>query len=107
MGVMMVTSRVKKDKVTELEGALGIVFSALDTEQPENVRYMSLKGSDGVTFVAVLEVEEGAENPLLLIPEFQEFQKRLPEWVDGPPATDQVAVVGSYGFFDRALQQDR
>src|SRR5688572_2840345 len=98
MGVMMVTSRVKEDKVSELEGAIGVVFSTLAAEQPESVRYMSLKGSDGVTFIAVLEVEAGAENPLLLIPEFQEFQDRLPEWVEGPPATDQVTVVGSFGF---------
>jgi len=107
VGVMMVSSRVREDKVSELEDALGAVFTSLATEQPENVRYMALKGSDGVTFIAVLEVEEGAENPLLLIPEFQEFQGRLPEWVDGPPAIDQVAIVGSFGFLDRALQQDR
>jgi len=37
------------------EGAIGVVFSTLATEQPESVRYMSLKGSDGVTFIAVLE----------------------------------------------------
>jgi len=45
VGVMMVTSRVTKDKVSELEAALGIVFSALDTEQSENVRYMIVQES--------------------------------------------------------------
>lgn len=100
MSLMMVTAKVKADKVVDLEAAAGAVFGALANEQPENVRYLSLKGSDGVTFVAILEIAEGSQNPLPEMPAFQVFQSKLRDWVDGPPANDQMTVVGSYRMFD-------
>jgi len=94
----MVISKVKEQSVPELEAALDLVFGALKREEPQNVKYMSLKATDGVTFVAILEVDDGTENPLPALVPFQEFQARLPEWVEGPPTTHQLSLVGSYGF---------
>lgn len=101
MSWMMVTSTVKPEKVADVEAAVGAVFDALTAGQQADVRYISLKGSDGVTFVAILDIAEGTENPLPSMPSFREFQSRLPDWIDGPPATDQMTVVGSYGFLDQ------
>ena len=100
MTVLMVRSKVKEDSVVEVEAAIGKVFAAIDEAQPQGVRYTSCKLADGVTFVALLQLDDGIENPLVGLPAFQELQANLPEWVDGPPVAEQLTVVGSYGFFE-------
>jgi hypothetical protein len=60
----MVRSKVKEDCVAQVETAASKVFSALQQEQPNGIRYASCKLADGVTFVVLLEVEDGADNPL-------------------------------------------
>jgi hypothetical protein len=100
MSVMMVTAKVKADKVADVEAAAQRMFTALQQKQPEGVRYASCKLLDGVTFVAILELEqEGGQNPLVAIPEFTEFQEGLKGWVAGPPSPSLVQVVGSYRLF--------
>ena len=46
-----------------------------------------------------LGLEDGVDNPLAAIPEFQEFQAGLPTWLAGPPRPEQLTVLGSYGLF--------
>lgn len=92
-------SKVKEEHVADVETAIGQVFSAIDRAEPENVRYASCKLADGVTFVAVLEVDEGTENPLPALPEFREFQESLKSWVAGPPSPEQLTIIGSYRLF--------
>lgn len=100
MSVMMVTAKVRTDKVGEVEAAARRMFAALEQVRPEGVRYASCKLSDGTTFVAILELEhEGGDNPLVRIPEFTEFQAGLGKWVVEPPSPNFVQVVGSYGLF--------
>jgi len=106
MSWTVITSQVKPEKVADLEAAASAVFEMLATERPKNVRYMSLKGSDGVTFVAMLDIAEGIENPLPSLSAFRDFQSRLPDWIDGPPAADQMTVVGSYGILDQPAAED-
>jgi hypothetical protein len=99
VSVLMVQSKVRADAVAEVDAAVERLFAAIDSAQLDGVRYASLKASDGVTYVALLEVEEGVDNPLPALPEFQEFQESLKGWVDGPPQPDQLSVVGSYRLF--------
>jgi hypothetical protein len=99
VSVMMVNARVKADKVGEVEAAARKMFAALQHKQPGGVRYASCKLSDGVTFVAILELEDNAQNPLPTIPEFTEFQAGLQGWVAEPPSATLVQVVGSYRLF--------
>ena len=77
MSVLMVQSKVRADVVAEVDAAVERLFAAIDSAQLDGVRYASLKASDGVTYVALLEVEEGVDNPLPALPEFQEFQESL------------------------------
>ena len=100
MNVLMVRAKVKAESVTEAEAAAEKMFAAIEQAQPEGVRYASCKLADGVTFVALLQLDEGVENPLPAIPEFREFQASLKDWVDGPPTPEELTVVGSYGLFD-------
>lgn len=100
MTVLMVEAKIKDESVGDVEAAVNRLFEALEAAQPGNVRYASCKRADGVSFVVLLQVSEGSDNPLPAMSEFQEFQKGLSEWVAGPPATDQLSVVGSYRLFD-------
>jgi len=100
MSVLMVRAKIKADSAAEVEAAAEKMFAALEQAKPEGVRYASLKQADGVTFVALLQVDEGLENPLAELPAFQEFQEAVKDCFDGPPSADQLTVVGSYRLFD-------
>jgi hypothetical protein len=99
MGLMMVRAKVKADNAAEVEAAAKTSFSALEDAQPQGVRYTSCRLPDGETFVALLELEEGMENPLPSIPAFVEFQEKLKGWLVEPPVPEQLTIVGSYRSF--------
>ncbi len=96
----MIRARVKADSVAEVEGAVAKLFSAIEREQPEDIRYASTKLPDGVTFVIFLQLDQGAGNPLEGLPEFQQFQQDLQTYLIEPPAAEPLTVVGSYRLFD-------
>jgi quinol monooxygenase YgiN len=100
MSVMTVRAKVKEENVADVEAAAEKVFTAIDQQHAGNVRYASCKLADGVTFVVLLQVTEGTENPLPALPEFQEFQENLKTWMAEPPVPEQLTVVGSYRLFD-------
>jgi hypothetical protein len=99
MSVMMVRSTVKAESVGDVEAAARTMFDAIEKAQPDGVRYASCRLGDGVTFVAVLEIDDGIDNPLAALPEFRAFQQSLPNWLAEPPTPEQVTVVGSYRLF--------
>lgn len=90
--------------MADVETAIGQVFSAIDRAEPENVRYASCKLADGVTFVAVLEVDEGTENPLPALPEFREPQE-LGRRAAQPGTADNHRVVQTLLTGLRAIGQ--
>ena len=99
MYTLMVRSTVKAAHVTDVEAAVKRVFAALQQAQPNGIRYASCRLSDGVTYVAVLELDDGVDNPLPALPEFRAFQENLKHWMAEPPISEQVTVIGSYRFF--------
>jgi hypothetical protein len=99
MSVLMVRSKIKAENVADVEEAARVMFAAIERAQPAGIRYASCRLSDGVTYVALLEIDDGVENPLPAVPEFRAFQENLKNWIAEPPAPDQVTVVGSYRFF--------
>ena len=64
MNVLTVRAKVKEEHVADAEAAVKRMFAAIEREQLEGIRYASVKLEDGVTFLALLEVEDGVENPL-------------------------------------------
>jgi hypothetical protein len=56
-----------------------------------------------VTSVAVLELDDGVDNPLPALPEFRAFQEHLKNWMAEPPISEPVTVIGSYRFFSRRV----
>jgi hypothetical protein len=99
MNTMMLRATVNPECVGDLGAALTAMFSAIDAAAPEGVRYASCRASDGVSFVALLSVDDGIENPLPASPEFRAFQANLGQWLAAPPVPDRMTVVSSYRLF--------
>jgi hypothetical protein len=98
MSVTMIRVKVKRESVTEVEEAARTMFATIDAAEPKGVSYASTELPDGVTFVAFLALD-GEDDPLAAIPEFWQFQQRLPGWLDGAPTPEPLTVVGSYNLF--------
>lgn len=99
MNVFTVRAQLKAEHVADAEAAVKRMFAAIEREGLEGIRYASIKLQDGVTFVALLELEDGVENPLLDLPEAKEFYERLPGWYVEPPEFGPGTVIGSYRLF--------
>jgi hypothetical protein len=95
----MVQSKIKAESVADVQTAVKEMLVALGAAQPERIRYASLLLPDGETFVALLQVDDGVENPLPGLPEYQ----GLLEVVEGsraePPIVQSWKVIGSYRLF--------
>jgi hypothetical protein len=99
MNFLLVRATVKAEAVSEIEAAGKQIFAALEREQPQGFRYTSCRLPDGVTYVNLWEIDEGATNPLSSLPEARAFQEGLKTWMAEPPIYEQLTVVGSYRFF--------
>jgi hypothetical protein len=95
MTVQIVRAAIKPEHAADLEAAAAKVFAALHELQPGGLRYASLRVAED-SYLIVLEVEDGTENPLPSIAAFREFQAGLPGWLSGPPVIESASVVGSY-----------
>ena len=98
MPVMMFRANVKSEHVAEVEAAAKTVFSALQDiqPQPQSMHCAAYKLSDGETFVIMLELAEGTENPLNSVPAYRQFLQSLKAWLVEPASQEQLTVVGSY-----------
>jgi hypothetical protein len=99
MKVWMVRAKVKAEHVAEIEAAGERVYAALEREQPQGIRYTTCRLPDGVTYVNLLAIDDGVDNPLLALPEGRAFQEGLKTWMAEPPTSERLTVVGSYRFF--------
>ena len=99
MSVLMIRSKIKAEKAADVEAAAKEMFTAINQAAPHGVRYASCRLPDGVTYVALLELDDGAGNPLAALPSFRKFQEDLKDWLAEPPVTEQLTPVGSYRLF--------
>lgn len=103
MSVFTVRAELKKEHVADAVAAAKRMFAAIERDRLEGIRYASVQLADGVTFLALLEVEDGVENPLPSLPEAQEFYASLPGWYVKPPEVGPGTVIGSYRLFSEAV----
>jgi hypothetical protein len=103
MSVITVRAKLKEEHIPDAVAAVKRMFAAIEREQLEGIRYASVMLEDGVTFVAMLEVEDGVENPLADLPEAQAFYDSLPGWYAEPPEVGPGTVIGSYRLFSEAV----
>src|SRR5688572_2322876 len=99
MTVMMLRQKVKDGSLEEALEAVRDLFATLDRLRPEGLRYASTRVVDSDTFVVLVELAEGVEDPRPAIPEFVKFVEQLKGWVEGPPVVEHLDVVGSYNLF--------
>jgi hypothetical protein len=99
MSVQIVEAKIKAESVTDVQAAAKKMFAALNAAQPEGIRYAWYALPDGETFAALVQVDDGVENPLPGLPEFQELQEVVGGSLAEPPNSQPVTVVGSYRFF--------
>ena len=95
----MAEAKIKAEGINELQAAANKLFAAIDAAQPEGIRYAWYLLPDGETFVALVQVDDGMENPIPGLPEYHELQKSLEGWLAGPPSRQQLTVIGSYRLF--------
>jgi hypothetical protein len=96
MSVVMVRSKFKSESVAKVDAAAATMFEAIGAARPHGMHYASYKLADGVTYVAVLKLDEGVEKPLPQIEAFRQFQEGLKGWMAEPPIAEPVTVIGSY-----------
>lgn len=99
MSVLMVRSTIKAEKAADMEAAATEMFAAIGQAAPHGVRYASCRLPDGVTYLALLQLDDGADNPLAALPAFQKFQDGLKDWLAEPPVIEHLTPVGSYRLF--------
>jgi hypothetical protein len=99
MSVQMVQAKIKAESVTDVQAAAKNMFAAINAAQPEGIRYASCLLPDGETFVALLQIDEGVENPLPGFPEFREFLEGVEGSRAEPSNVQPLTVIGSYRLF--------
>jgi hypothetical protein len=100
MARQLLRATVKDEHVDEAVSATKKLFATLDEVRPADLRYASCRVADTSTFVILVEIADGAEDPRPGIPGFAEFQANIAGWLAGPPTPETLQVVGSYGLFD-------
>jgi hypothetical protein len=97
MSVLMVSYEVKKDQATEVRAEVRKLMDAVADAAPAGLRYTMATLPDGVTFVGLVELEDGVANPLPGIAAAREYQRKLADLVVGdPPAPQPLTIVGEY-----------
>src|ERR1700754_3370895 len=99
MSVHLAQAKIKTEHVADVQMAADKLFAAIDAAQPEGIRYAWTALPDGETFLVFVQVDDGVENTILSLPEYQEFQEQGREWIAEAPGAQELTVVGSYRFF--------
>ncbi|MGZ6609304.1 MAG: hypothetical protein ACXVFI_19810 [Solirubrobacteraceae bacterium] len=99
MSVHMAEAKIRAESVTDVQAAAQRMFAAIGAAQPDGIRYAWCVLPDGETFVALVQVDDGVENPIPGLPEFRELQDGLEDWLAEPPSTQPLTVIGSYRLF--------
>ncbi|MFI9381528.1 antibiotic biosynthesis monooxygenase [Kutzneria sp. NPDC052558] len=95
---VMVRYRTRPEAAEENQRLVEAVFRELNADDPGGLRYATFRLDDGVTFVHVARFE-GEDNPLQRSAAFKEFQQDVGARMEsGPERSDDVTLVGEYGF---------
>jgi hypothetical protein len=77
------------------------VYEELATQAPEGFHYLTVRLDDGVSFVHVSVLDDGAENPLPSTAAFGRFQENLASRLTEGPMPTPATLVGAYGLAER------
>lgn len=102
MNLRMIESKITAEGVSDVEAAVKKMLLALHAAQPEGVRYASALLPDGETIVALLQVDDGVENPIMGLPEYRELLETVEGVRADPPKVESWDLIGSYRMFEGA-----
>ena len=97
--MMMVESKIKAESVGDVQAAVDRMLASLESAQPERIRYASLLKDDGETFVALVQLDDGVENPLPELPEYKELLAIVEGSRAEAPNVERWNPIGSYRMF--------
>jgi len=95
MRQVMVRYRVKPERVAENEELVCAVYTELADRRPAGLRYATFKLDDGVTFVHIASMADGA-GPLSELKSFRQFLDGIEDRCDEPPEPSTLTRVGAY-----------
>ncbi|MGA7155846.1 MAG: hypothetical protein WBY53_03315 [Acidobacteriaceae bacterium] len=94
--LLMAQFTIKEEVLQDFQAARDKILSALSQERPKGVRYTWCVMPDERSFMGLLELDEGIENPLPNLEAGKEFMQHIRGWVAAPPIREERTVVGSY-----------
>lgn len=97
MSVQIVRFRTATEHLPEVEEAVRGLFAAIEAAAPAGLDYTAVRVGDGAEFLLMLELAEGAVNPLPGIPEALAFRARVADWAGAPVPPQPVTVLARYG----------
>ena len=101
MTVLLVRYRTADESVPEVVAAIEEAFAAVRERQPDGIRYAYLRRAGTAEFIGLLELEDGAENPLPGIEAARRLQATVAAHAVGdPPAPVAYELLGTYRAFD-------
>ncbi len=92
----MVRYTVRDDQAETNARLIGEVFAALRRAAPPGLTYSAYTLDDGVTFVHVASMIDGANNPLQQLAEFKAFTAGVKERCEVPPVTTTLREIGHF-----------
>ena len=97
---VMVRYTVRQDQAAENARLIGEVFAELRRTAPPGLAYSAYTLEDGVSFVHVASMLDGANNPLQQLAAFKAFTAGVKERCDVPPVTTTLRAIGGYSSED-------
>ncbi|TCP56995.1 hypothetical protein EV191_101946 [Tamaricihabitans halophyticus] len=96
MSVQIVRFRTTPEQVPAMTEEIDALFAAVTAAAPQGMRYIALRETDEPEFTLILELPDGADNPLPSIPVAAAFRGWLPSQTNDDPAPRSCTVVGKY-----------
>src|SRR5579862_3760218 len=96
MQTTIVRYKLKADRVEENEKFVRAVYAELAEVKPMGFSYSTFKLEDGVSFLHIAHLTDGAKAPLSGIKAFQEFQQGVKDRCEELPVVSKATEVGSY-----------
>ena len=97
---VMVRYKLKPDQVETNEALVRAVFDELHAEAPTGFGYATFKLDDGVSFVHIVDEEDGQDSSLSDVKAFAKFREAIRDRCDEPPVASELHEIGSFRLFE-------
>lgn len=94
MSLQTVRFRTSDEYAAEVVEQIEALFEGVRAAAPSQLRYIAFRDADEPVFTLILELPEGADNPLPLIAAAADFRAWLPSRTDDDPIPRVCTVLG-------------